>query len=81
MAQTLAQRLYKMVGVRGEARIRLTDHAILYMRVDDIVPYNPSQDAEGLLQKLRRLGEGLPAPSRIEDFYAELTVCAGRRAE
>jgi len=74
MAQMLAQRLYKMVGVRGEARIRLTDHAILYMRVDDIVPYNPSQDAESLLKKLRQLGKGLPAPSRVEDFYAELTV-------
>jgi hypothetical protein len=44
------------------------------MRVDDIVPYNPSQDAESLLQKLRQLGKGLPAPSRVEDFYAELTV-------
>ncbi|HFC08416.1 MAG TPA: hypothetical protein ENJ54_00970 [Chloroflexi bacterium] len=72
MARALADRLYKTVGLKGEARIRLTDHAIEHMRADEIIPYNPTQDAAEALAALREIGKDLPPISQTDRFYADI---------
>jgi len=74
LARQLAQRLYQVVGVRGEATVRLTDHVITHMLVTEVVPYAPSRTAEELIAKLQEMGKDLPPPSQIERFYAQLNT-------
>ena len=74
LARELAHRLYQVVGVRGEATVRLTDHMITHMLATEVIPYAPSRTAEELMAKLQKLGESLPPPSQIDRFYARLNA-------
>lgn len=40
IARELGARLYQIVGVRGEARYNIADHALLHFRIDHVLPYS-----------------------------------------
>lgn len=73
MARQLAHRLYQIVGIRGKATVRLTDHAIVQMLGLELVPYAPSETTDELVALLQRLGKNLPPPSKIEEFFAKVS--------
>lgn len=56
LARDLGGRLYQVVGVRGEARVRISDHALVGYRIDRLLPYVPI----GIDRALDSLAEAAP---------------------
>ena len=68
LAKELARHLYEWVGLRGRMEVRLPEHEIVHMVVDDILTYQPAPDVDTLIRELREVSPSLGRYRSAEDF-------------